>query len=195
MKVVAVDLRRALQRWCVMMSASAAELNALDAKLGDGDLGVTLERCADLLRAALPATPDNISELFKSAAKACLEASGSSFGTLLAVGLLSAAKETKGREELERSDVSALLKLSADAISQRGGAHPGDKTFLDAMLAARDALDRSSTEDSRVATVSAVASAISEFRQKPNKIGRARMFGDQSIGIDDAGKIAFLGIV
>jgi phosphoenolpyruvate---glycerone phosphotransferase subunit DhaL len=194
-KIVAVDLRRALQRWCTKMTASASELNALDGRLGDGDLGVTLERCATLLQAALPATPDDISELLKSAAKACMEASGSSFGTLLAVGLLSAAKETRGRDVLERSDVSALLKASANAISQRGGARPGDKTFLDAMLAAHDALNQPLADDFKTTVLSAVGSAINQFRQRPNKVGRARMFGDQSIGIDDAGMIAFMRMV
>jgi dihydroxyacetone kinase-like protein len=125
-----------------------------------------------------------------------MEASGSSFGTLLAVGFLAAAKASKEKSSLELKDVAVIMKEVADAISTRGGANAGDKTFLDSILAVQSCLeDRSPQVDVRTAIRTAVASTILEYREKPNRIGRARMFGDRSIGMDDPGMVAFAHMV
>ena len=77
-------LKSALDRWCAALEAAAPELNALDGRLGDGDLGATLQKCAANVRAAAAGLPDDLAGIFKRCAGACANASGSSFGTLLA---------------------------------------------------------------------------------------------------------------
>ena len=66
----AANFKLALQRWCVAMHAAAPELNALDGKLGDADLGATLDKCAVLIEDALPALPDDLEGAFKKSAGA-----------------------------------------------------------------------------------------------------------------------------
>ena len=53
-----LSLHAALARWCDAMEAAAPELNALDGRLGDGDLGATLSKCAGNVRELLAAPPD-----------------------------------------------------------------------------------------------------------------------------------------
>ena len=145
---------------------------------------------------AIPSMNDTLSDIFKAAALACAKASGSSFGTLLTQALLVAARDTREQETLSRADIAKLLSESFQVLSARGGAVLGDKTVLDAMDATASALQSAADgDDLRAVAVEAVTQTLSTFRDKPNKIGRARMFAERSIGMDDPGMIAFLRIV
>jgi dihydroxyacetone kinase-like protein len=174
------------------MDKAAPELNELDSRLGDGDLGVTLQKCAHNVRAALPAAPDSVQEILKCASQACVDASGSSFGTLFASGLLAAAKWLDSRS-LDRTALPELLLHTVQKLSARGGASLGDKTMIDSLQAITQALSKSQPHDDLVALArNAASKAIEEFRDKPNRIGRARMFAEKSIGMDDPGMVAVL---
>jgi dihydroxyacetone kinase-like protein len=194
-RLIVVDSKRlklSLSSICVAIAKAASELNALDGQLGDGDLGVTLDKCAGNIVAAIPSMNDDLSANLQAAALACAKASGSSFGTLLSQALLVSARKTVNRSILSRLDVAALLLDAITVLSARGGAKLGDKTVLDAMDAAARALQGATVEDLRTTAIEAVEEAILAFRDKPNKIGRARMFANRSIGLDDPGMIAFL---
>jgi dihydroxyacetone kinase-like protein len=196
MAVDSANLKKTFQSVSLALLTAAPELNALDGRLGDGDLGVTLDKCAKNVIAVIPSMNDNLSSNFKAAALACAKASGSSFGTLLAQGLLVAARNTPEQKMLTRTDVAALLSEAIQVLSTRGGAVLGDKTVLDALDAAACALRSANDDDDlRAITLKAVRQTISTYRDKPNKIGRARMFAERSIGMDDPGMIAFLRIV
>ena len=166
-------------------------LNEADAKLGDGDTGGMLARVigkmaeTDLSGAAEPAAA--LSQL----AKAASIATGSSLGTLFATGLLAVSRESRGRETIEAGELSALIAKARDAMIARGGASLGDKTVLDSLDAIAKALEGvGSTEEAASVAAGAAGAALDEFRGKPNRIGRARMFGDQTIGQDDPGMLA-----
>lgn len=200
-------LASALDRWADRMEAVADELNALDGRLGDGDLGATLAKCAQNIRAICPrlnggGTGDgDLGQAFKACAMACSKASGSSFGTLLAVAFLTAAKATAGRTSLPCSELPQLLGDILGALSARGGAAVGDKTVLDPLDAVREALasldagERSDAAAQHRAATQATDRTIEIFRNKPNRIGRARMFAERSVGLDDPGMIAFRHMV
>src|SRR5690606_29605487 len=103
-------------------------------------------------------------------------ATGSSLGTLLATALLTIARETKGQAEIDPAALSDLVGKARDAMMARGGAKLGDKTVLDSMDAAAQALAGATNPAQAVAK--AAEEALTAFRDKPNRIGRARMFGD-----------------
>lgn len=165
------------------------DLNAADSRLGDGDTGGMLARVIgkmaeqDLSGAADPGAAMSL------LARAAASATGSSLGTLLATALLTMAKETKGQAEIETAALAELAGKARDAMMQRGGASLGDKTVLDSVDAAARALADASSPAAAVAD--AAEEALVEFRDKPNRIGRARMFGDATIGVDDPGMLAF----
>lgn len=191
--VDAGNVRSALARWCAALEAAAPELNGLDGRLGDGDLGTTLQRCAVLVSEALPAMGDDLASVFKACAGACAKASGSSFGTLLAVAFLTAAKRVQGRATLDRAALVELLDDVVGALSARGGAALGDKTMLDSLHAVARALAESSdAADLRAVAREAASGALDAMRSQPNRIGRARMFADKSVGADDPGMVAVL---
>ena len=192
----AATLTAALPRWCAGVHAAAPELNELDGRLGDADLGATLDKCATLIEEALPEMPDTLEGIFKRCAQASARASGSSFGTLLTVALMTSAKRCAGVTLLDHSQFAALLAEVVTTLSARGGANLGDKTVLDGLHAIHTALAASAegAEARRVAS-DAARTALDAFRDKPNRIGRARMFADKTIGMDDPGMVALLRMV
>ncbi|WP_445286986.1 dihydroxyacetone kinase subunit L [Variovorax atrisoli] len=194
----AIVLARAVPRWCAAMHAAAPELNALDGRLGDADLGATLDKCATLMEQALPELPDSLEGIFKRCAQASAKASGSSFGTLLTVALMTAGKHCAGRESLSTPDVAALLSEVIATLSARGGAALGDKTVLDGLDAIRRALSGAAADAPALALAlagAAVRESLDAFRDKPNRMGRARMFAEKTIGLDDPGMVALLRMV
>jgi len=194
-----IDVNRltaAIPRWCAAMHAAAPELNELDGRLGDADLGVTLDKCATLIAQAQPELPDSLEGIFKRLAQASAKASGSSFGTLLTVAFMTAGKRCTGTQALGRADLATLLGEVVATLSARGGANLGDKTVLDALQAVHLAMaDASEEEDLRRIAIDAVGEALDAFRDKPNRIGRARMFADKTIGMDDPGMVALKRMV
>lgn len=169
------------------------ELNAADAKLGDGDTGGMLARVIGAIDSASVPSDADVGACFSAHAKAAAMATGSSLGTLFATALMTIARDTKGREAVPISELGPLLGKARDAMMARGGASLGDKTVLDVLDATSNAL--LGIEDSRTAKQQAVASAqaaLDAYRGRPNKIGRARMFADQTIGLDDPGMLAFV---
>lgn len=194
--VDAAAVKAALRRWADAMQASAGDLNELDGKLGDGDLGATLEKCALNVRTALPAMPDALDGIFKACAQACAKASGSSFGTLLAQAFFAAAKKTAGQSSITASELAPLLENVIAVLSTRGGAQLGDKTMLDSLDAIGRALAGALPgADCGQLARQAARDALDTYRQRPNKVGRARMFAEKSIGLDDPGMVAVARMV
>lgn len=178
------------------MIAAAPELNELDGLLGDGDLGATLEKCGRLINEALGGEFETPADVFKVCAMACTRASGSSFGTLLAVAFMTLAKETMGESKLQPGMVEPLLGNILEALMDRGKASLGDKTMLDSLESIRLAADGLVDGGALIGLAQKAArSALDDYRDKPNKIGRARMFSEKSIGMDDPGMVAVLRLV
>lgn len=190
----APTLAAALPRWCAGVHHAAPELNELDGRLGDADLGATLDKCATLVEQALPEMAGMpLDAMLRRCAQACAKASGSSFGTLLTVALMTAAKRCAGTDALNRPALAALLGEIGDTLAARGGASLGDKTVLDSLHAVRQALAEAPADsNARAVAVEGARRALDDFRDRPNRIGRARMFADKTIGMDDPGMVALL---
>ena len=189
-------LREALERIVNKLEACADELNRLDGMLGDGDLGVTMVRGARSVLAELPSLPDDVGMALLKCAQAFTKISGSTLGTLLATGLMSAAKATKGRQEIPWGEISSLLIGATKAMSERGQGQLGDKTVLDAVAGAGSATEGLDDPVRLVDAADAgVAAAIDRLRNQPSRQGRARIFGEKSVGRDDPGMVAFKRVV
>ncbi|KKX25682.1 dihydroxyacetone kinase subunit L [Rhizobium sp. LC145] len=189
-------LKGALDRIIADLPAIEQELNAADAKLGDGDTGGMFARVIGAMHAAEVPSNSDLGATLSAYARATAAATGSSLGTLIATAMLTIAKQTKGRMEIEWSELGPLLEQARDAMSARGGATLGDKTVLDAL----DAVARAIKGLSDPATVHSAAQAaavatLEDFRNRPNKIGRARMFAEASIGHDDPGMLAVVRVI
>ena len=186
------SIKTAATKIAQLMEESADELNAADGLLGDGDLGITMVRGFREIIEVRDSLPDDVGMALFQCAKAFTKSSGSSYGTLLATGLMSVAKKKKGQQEIQFEEISALLDDALDAMKQRGKAELGDKTVLDVIAASSQAAKDQSDGSSVLKAINeAVTSTIDEFRSRQSKIGRARIFSEKSIGLDDPGMLAF----
>ena len=186
------SIKTAATKIAQLMEESADELNAADGLLGDGDLGITMVRGFREIIEVRDSLPDDVGMALFQCAKAFTKSSGSSYGTLLATGLMSVAKKKKGQQEIQFEEISLLLNDALDAMKQRGKAELGDKTVLDVIAASSQAAkDQSDGSSVLIAINDAVTSTIDEFRSRQSKIGRARIFSEKSIGLDDPGMLAF----
>ncbi|MEO0920952.1 MAG: dihydroxyacetone kinase subunit L, partial [Pseudomonadota bacterium] len=163
-------------------------LNTADGALGDGDLGVTMTRGMRAIKDMKDELPDDLGMALFQCGQAFTKSSGSSYGTLMATGLMSAAKALKGHTTIDTSMISELIAGARDKMQERGKAELGGKTVLDSL----DAIAKATAGESDIAHAAAVAvdAALDAFRDKPATVGRARIFGEKSIGLDDPGMLA-----
>lgn len=130
--------RRLLATGCTALVAAAADLNALDARTGDGDTGSTLAGAARAVLDDIDALPlANTPALFRALGDSLGRSMGGSSGVLLAI-FFSAAGEAAGAG----ADPVAALRAGLDRMQEIGGARPGDRTMVDALTPALAALDR-----------------------------------------------------
>lgn len=190
------DLRGAAARLKEAMAREFDALNAADGALGDGDLGVTLARGTAAVDELAPGLPADLGQALLACAQAFTRTSGSSYGTLMATGLMAMAKALKGREAVEPSETSALVALARDAMQARGKAELGGKTVLDSLDAVAGAT-AGLTDPAQIASaaIAGAEAAQRNLRDRPATVGRARIFGERTIGMDDPGMLAMTAIV
>ena len=192
MMITTESIQSVIIRLNQVMEQSADELNTADGLLGDGDLGVTMIRGSRHLLEELESLPKDIGMAFFQCAKAFTKSSGSSYGTLLATGMMAVAKVKKGQTEIKLDEVSDLFNISLEAMQMRGKACLGDKTVLDVIAAARDAAKNQTDWNSMLNSINkSINDTIELYRDRQSQIGRARIFGEKSIGLDDPGMLAF----
>ncbi|WP_247969792.1 dihydroxyacetone kinase subunit L [Bradyrhizobium sp. 195] len=192
MAITADTLRNAAFRARDAAAAAQDDLNAADGKIGDGDTGVMLRRLFDAVATAIPNEETDVGLVFRACAKACASGTGSSLGTLVTVAMMTLAKTTMGRDEIGWDELGGLLASIRDQMMTRGGAGIGDKTVVDMLDAVAIALAHCKTRDEAIAAAQKAArETLDAFRERPNRLGRARMFGERTIGLDDPGMLAF----
>jgi len=187
------DLIGAIDRIATAMERDFDALNTADGALGDGDLGVTMTRGMRAIVELKSDLPDDIGMALLQCAQAFTKSSGSSYGTLMATGLMSAAKTLRGKDSIDSSEVARLIAGARDKMKERGKAELGGKTVLDSLDYVAQAVDGAT--DGAAAAAEAVDRALEDFRSKPATVGRARIFGEKSVGMDDPGMLAMQAIV
>ena len=179
------------------MQEHAEELRALDAALGDGDLGITTMSGAKAIIAALDEVPDDASpaQVAKSCAKAFANANPSTMAALVAGALLAGSK-VWDEDELGYQDARAFAEAAAASISTRGKSQVGDKTILDAMVPAVEALQRVSDPDEGLrAAIVAARGGVADSTPLQSRRGRAAWLQERSIGLPDPGATAFVRLL
>ncbi|MEL6954517.1 MAG: dihydroxyacetone kinase subunit DhaK [Pseudomonadota bacterium] len=138
--------RAFLARCCEALIASEADLNALDAQAGDGDTGSTLAGAARALIEAMDRLPlSDHTQLYRAIGLELSETMGGSSGVLLAIFFAAAGDATSSGMPLR-----GALSVGLDRMQKIGGANVGDRTMVDALKPALEALS-TSLEDAAVA--------------------------------------------
>ncbi|HYW42420.1 MAG TPA: dihydroxyacetone kinase subunit DhaL [Bryobacteraceae bacterium] len=165
-------------------------LTELDSAIGDADHGINMERGFTAVRNELAANPPaDIAAIFQTVATVLIRTVGGAAGPLYGTFFLRAAAACAGKTQLETADVVAMFQAGIEGLQQRGKAVPQDKTMVDALLPALDAMKKEGAGLARVleaATAAAEAGMLSTIPMQARK-GRASYLGARSIGHQDPG--------
>ena len=179
-----------------VFTESKEYLTELDAAIGDADHGINMARGFNAVFDALQQPPADIGALFKLTSMTLIKSVGGAAGPLYGTFFLRAAAATADRTELDAAAVVAFFDAGIGGILQRGKAERGDKTMIDALLPALEAMRAQLSEGAAGAeSVSALiqrAAAAAEEGMKATipiaaRKGRASYLGERSKGHQDPG--------
>lgn len=193
-QLTAADLLPLAQRVAAVLEAENEAITALDAAIGDGDLGVTCRLGMQAVVEGADAGGGNLSEMLLKAGMRFNSAGASTYGALVATAAMQAAKVAKERQ-LEAWDLPALtaaLAAACEGITRRGGAQRGDKTLLDALYPALDVLQAAEAAGQSLAealpgAATAAAEGAAATAPLKSKFGRAGWLQERTIGQPDPG--------
>lgn len=178
----AENLRRIILAIAMELQNRRGELDRADAALGDGDTGTMLATASSAVASVLK---DDLTDLpgkvLGTVANAIKGSTGSSLGTLLAVGLRTVARHFGEDPAISESQLGEALLAAAEKMKSAGGAQSGDKTIIDSVEA---------IAGSPFDAVGAAERVLLEYRDRPCRAGRARLYPEASIGADDPGMLA-----
>lgn len=192
----AAAVRAGLERIARALAAHADELNALDAAMGDGDMGVTMRLGSQGVMAELAGLDDaDAATLVTRAGMAFNRAAASTIGALIATGCLRAGAEVKGAERINLALLGRALGMAEAGIRARGKAQRGDKTLLDALIPAAEAVQEAATSGAGLVEAGRLALAAAEAGRLAtaglqSRVGRAGWVGERTIGHADPGATA-----
>ncbi|WP_369208031.1 dihydroxyacetone kinase subunit DhaL [Streptomyces sp. PU-14G] len=165
----------------------ADRLTELDSAIGDADHGGNMRRGFAAVRSELdegvPATPGSV---LMTAGRKLVSTVGGASGPLYGTLLRRTGKTLGDAEVVTGEELAGALRAGIDAVAQLGGAAAGDKTMLDALWPAADALADSGGKDLRAARKAAEQGAKETVPLQARK-GRASYLGERSIGHQDPG--------
>jgi dihydroxyacetone kinase-like protein len=185
----------AIEDWMKRFAANVAEnrayLTKLDGAIGDGDHGTNMDRGMKKALERLEATEgDDIGASLKAVGMALVSSVGGAAGPLYGTLFLQMGQATAGRSELDLAGFTEALDAGIQGVIKRGKAEPGDKTMLDALGPALEALRAADGDDVAVALERA-ADAAREGMEATTPLvarkGRASYLGERSAGHQDPG--------
>jgi len=192
------DLRRILCFVAEAIGKEEAHLNSLDAAIGDGDHGITMRVGFEAVKAKVGALDASVTidGVLTESGVAFMGATGGAIGVLLGRMLMSAGAALQGCKEIGTRELRVLLNSMETAVASAGKAKPGDKTILDAVHAANQAVATTAEADQSLPNMLSRASlaagtAAQNTAGMRARIGRASRLGDRVLGHPDPGAVSF----
>ena len=142
------------------LEQAEAELTRLDSECGDGDLGISMVRAAEVLRSAAQDGGSDPSAMLATLAARLRRAVGGSSGPFYATALLRAARSLPAHPR--RGDWSQAFQDAVKSVGDLGGARPGDRTMVDALVPAAAALARLHDDTVAVSDIMSTAADAAE---------------------------------
>ena len=190
------DLREIIAAIAAIMVEKKEELIALDGAMGDGDLGLTMEK-------AFTAAKEEADKLEEADAGKFLMKLGmtiarmapSTMGTLVATGFMSGGKAVTGTAALGMKETAAFFEAFVAGIMQRGKSKPGEKTLVDVLHPAAQALSAAAAagvgmKEAFHRCQAAAAQGLEQTKEMIAQHGRVAYYQEQSKGKVDPGAVA-----
>ncbi|MGB8644364.1 MAG: dihydroxyacetone kinase subunit DhaL [Anaerolineae bacterium] len=189
--------REAVMAWIKNLAAAIAEnkdyLTQLDSDIGDGDHGANMHRGFQAVVTKLPGVADkDIGTILKTVGMTLVSTVGGAGGPLYGTFFMQMGTATAGKTELTLADWAAAMQAGLGGVIMRGKANLQDKTMVDALTPAVEALhkavaDGTSLEDALRASAQAANEGKLATIPLVARKGRASYLGERSAGHQDPG--------
>ena len=182
-----------------VMVENKENLFKLDSAIGDGDLGVTMSsgfsKVYEMISVLEEKDTGDIGRVFIKVGMTLAEAVPSTLGTLMATGFMRAGKAVKGKNEVNLSDSVLIAYAFVEGIMERGKTEPREKTIIDSLYPALQALKLASEDgidlkEGLKKAYEAAKDGAEATKEMLPKHGRAVWYGEKSIGKKDPGAVA-----
>lgn len=190
----AASLIDLFKSWKELFAEQREFLIALDGKVGDSDLGITMSKAFAAAAEALEAEGEaaGISKLLRTAGATMARTAPSTMGTLTATGFLRASKAAEGKDALGTADMAAFWRAYRDGVAERGKAKVGDKTLLDVLDPIATTLEAQAAAGASLSNALNVTADAAEQALEATKFmlaqhGKAAAFQEKTVGLQDAG--------
>lgn len=176
-------------------------LTELDNIIGDGDHGINMARGFRMVEEKLPTLEGkDIGTILKTTGMTLVSTVGGSSGPLYGTAFMKAGMVMAGKEEMTLDDFLTCMDAAIEGVKMRGKAVQGEKTMLDSMIPALDAMKKSKEEGADSKTVLSCGTAAAKEGVEYTKTiiatkGRASYIGERSIGHQDPGATSFTDIL
>jgi phosphoenolpyruvate---glycerone phosphotransferase subunit DhaL len=187
------DVQEWMKRFSAEMVENRAMLTRLDSDIGDGDHGTNMDRgMRKVMEKLAGSDSDDIGATLKSVGMALISSVGGAAGPLYGTLFMQMGQATAGRSELDLAGFTEALEAGVAEVQKRGKAEPNDKTMVDALLPALEALRQAGEEgadvpDALVKAADAAREGMEATVPLVARKGRASYLGDRSAGHQDPG--------
>lgn len=179
-----------LQQACASVTAAEQELTEIDSKFGDADHGLTMTKIAGAISGAVAESDGGIQSMLDDAAMAVMVLNGGSAVPLWNTWLDGMQENAPDGDEIDTAGLQAIFARALEALNEMSGAQVGDKTMMDALIPASEAIAAYTGNDEQglfAAAAEAATRGAEASKQFVSKFGRAKSYGTQTIGTPDAG--------
>ncbi len=179
-----------LQQACASVTAAEQELTEIDSKFGDADHGLTMTKIAGAIAGAVAESDGGIQSMLDDAAVAVMVLNGGSAVPLWNTWLDGMQENAPDGDEIDTAGLQAIFARALEALNEMSGAQVGDKTMMDALIPASEAIAAYTGNDEQelfAAAAEAATRGAEASKQFVSKFGRAKSYGTQTIGTPDAG--------
>lgn len=188
----AADARNMLLYIADKIIAGKPYLTEIDSVIGDGDHGIGMAGGMQKAKKKLLRMEDetNAYAVFEAAGNAMLMSMGGASGVIFGSLFLAGAKGMKPKEVLTAADLAKMERMSLLAIQERGKAEVGDKTMVDALAPAVEAMEKAASGsllDMLKAAEEAARQGMEDTKKYVARFGRAKSLMERAIGHQDAG--------
>ena len=175
------------------------ELCDMDAKLGDGDLGLTMSKgyaaLPDIMRAEAEGAGGDIGKLLMKAGMKMSSLVPSTMGFLMSTGVMEGGKALKGATEIDGAAMAKYLVGFAAGVQKRGKCEAGQRTIYDAILPASKAADEAAAAGADLegvikAALEAAKAGVEATKDMVPVFGKAAVHAAQCVGVEDQGAVA-----
>ena len=176
-----------------VMTENKDNLIELDARNGDGDLGISMAAGYEAVCSGIATLDEtDLGKIMMKAASVFNEAAPSSLGTITSFGMMGMAKALKGKTEVGLPEFAQAMMAGVEHIMEKAESKPGEKTILDAIYPGAQALcdhSQKGEKEAWQAACDAAKAGAKSTEQMRSVHGRAAYYGDKSIGLIDGGAV------